>query len=242
MRNPLQSEPSRQDVRGALAAVTLTRKDAVFAALQSQILELEIPPGTRLVEADLAIEFGVSKTPIREALLLLERSRLVELVPYSGAHVTWLSFTEYEQLSTILDSLEQPMLPTVIKRCTPLQFSEIEVLEQDLIRFREMGDGSNYRSSLVALHNAIFAIADNPHLSRILAEVGLLLRRYEVAFTHRYTDTWDLELEIVRSRVDALRTGDSKRGVRSVEAGHKAMREHFRDRLTDPAFATVMQQ
>ena len=49
------------------------------------IAELELPPGSRLVEADLVARFNVSKTPIREAFLQLESNGLIELEPYVGA-------------------------------------------------------------------------------------------------------------------------------------------------------------
>lgn len=241
MSSQATQEQDRAIVRGRLAAITLTRKDAVYGALEDQILELEIPPGARLVEADLAAEFGMSKTPIREALLLLERSRLVELIPYSGAHVTWLSFAEYQQLSTILDSLEQPMLPVVVDKCTPVQLAGIEALERTLIEAHSVHDGHAYRDTLVTLHETIFAIADNPHLSRILVEVSKLSRRYEAAFTHQFEDSWALELEVVCARVDALRMKDPRFGVKSVEAGHKKLRQLFEKRLDDPAIAKLLQ-
>lgn len=237
----LSTEQQKGEVRGRLASITLTRKDAVHRALESQILELTIPPGLRLVEADLADEFGMSKTPIREALLMLERSRLVELIPYSGAHVTWLSFKEYEQLCTILDSLEQPALPTVADLCTPEQFARIETLEQELVAAHELGDGPRYRDALLAVHEGIFSIAENPHLTRMLVEVSKLSRRYEVAFTHQFEDSWALELSIVRARVEAVRKRDPGKGMRSVDSGHKKLRTLFEKRLNDPAIARHLQ-
>ena len=74
------------------------------------IAELELPPGTRLVEADLVSRFNVSKTPIREALQQLEGNGLIELEPYVGARVSWLSVDDWEELEFIFDALEQPAL------------------------------------------------------------------------------------------------------------------------------------
>src|SRR5262245_28925844 len=55
-----------------------TYKALVHERLERMVLELEFPPGTRLVEAELAERFGVSKTPIREAFLMLQAEGLVE--------------------------------------------------------------------------------------------------------------------------------------------------------------------
>ena len=68
-----------------------TYKGAIYDALVEMIAELGLPPGTRLVEADLVSRFNVSKTPIREAFLQLEGNGLIELEPYVGARVSWLS-------------------------------------------------------------------------------------------------------------------------------------------------------
>ena len=93
-----------------------TYKAAIYDTLTRMISELELLPGTRLVEADLAERFQMSKTPIREALLLLEADGLVKLEPYQGATVTWLSLDEYEELLFIQDALEQPSLARVAER------------------------------------------------------------------------------------------------------------------------------
>ena len=75
-----------------------TYKAAVYESLLRMIGELELPPGRRLVEEELANFFDVSKTPVREALLLLEADGVVKLERYRGATVTWLSLEEYQEL------------------------------------------------------------------------------------------------------------------------------------------------
>ena len=98
--------PRREAIRLNLR----TYREAVYETLRGWIGELELPPGSRLVEADLAMQFEVSKTPVREALLLLEADGLVKLEPYQGATVTWLSLDEYEELLYMQDALELPAL------------------------------------------------------------------------------------------------------------------------------------
>ena len=95
-----------------------TYKGAIYDALVEMIAELELPPGTRLVEADLVSRFNVSKTPIREAFLQLEGNGLIELEPYVGARVSWLSVDDWEELQFIFDALEQPALAIVAERIT----------------------------------------------------------------------------------------------------------------------------
>ena len=59
----------------------------IYEALRQEIIEGALPPGQKLVETRIAQEFGVSKTPAREALIRLQRDGLVELAPYRGARV-----------------------------------------------------------------------------------------------------------------------------------------------------------
>src|SRR5580704_2312783 len=85
-------------IKGQLDDLPVTTyKRAAYEALRDMIVELEIPPGARLVESDLAARLRVSKTPIREAIALLESDGLVDVAPYRGATVRWLSTLEIEE-------------------------------------------------------------------------------------------------------------------------------------------------
>src|SRR3978361_2320855 len=98
----MASPPSeRSDIRPI--GGTRTYKYAVHRTLFEMIQNLDITPGERLVEQDLSERFHVSTQPIREALLLLEKDRLIEIVPHTGATVSWLSLADYEQHLFILD-------------------------------------------------------------------------------------------------------------------------------------------
>ena len=81
-----------------------TYKQAAYLAIRDMIVELEIPPGARLVETDLAARLNVSKTPIREANALLESDGLVDITPYRGAMVRWLSTLEMEEQRFLIDA------------------------------------------------------------------------------------------------------------------------------------------
>jgi DNA-binding GntR family transcriptional regulator len=85
-----------------------TYKRASYLAIRDTLVELEIPPGTRLVENDLALRLNVSKTPIREAITLLEADGLVDIAPYRGATVRWLSTSEMEEQRFLIDAIELP--------------------------------------------------------------------------------------------------------------------------------------
>ena len=62
--------------------------DLVMQALSEKIITNQLKPGERINEARIAEEFGISRSPVREAIRLLEKNRLVEIVPRKGARVT----------------------------------------------------------------------------------------------------------------------------------------------------------
>src|SRR5215207_2153935 len=97
-------------------------KDVIFQELRERIVFGGFAPGDRLVEAELASRFGVSKTPVREALLTLEGEGLVVLRPHRGAEVTRLSVDEWNDLIFLRDVLEIGALDAIIESMTAAHF------------------------------------------------------------------------------------------------------------------------
>ena len=77
-----------------------------YSEIKESIISLALPPGTTLVEAQLAEQLGVSKTPLRAALLQLEREGFVVSVPYKGSSVTPITVESVRQLAQIRFALE----------------------------------------------------------------------------------------------------------------------------------------
>lgn len=80
--------------------------DSVYEQLRHAILYGQIPPGAWLRQTDLAKQFGVSRTPIREAMRSLEHEGLIELVPNHGARATNLTLEAFEELYALRIGLE----------------------------------------------------------------------------------------------------------------------------------------
>src|ERR1700729_1488643 len=113
-----------------------TYKRAAYLAIRDMIVELEIPPGARLVETDLAARLNVSKTPIREAIALLESDGLVDIAPYRGATVRWLSTLEMEEQRVLIHAIELPAFPLVIERISKPALTELGKVVSQMKRAR----------------------------------------------------------------------------------------------------------
>lgn len=208
-----------------------TYKASIFEELVERLQNLDLPPGERLVETDLAARFGVSKTPVREALLLLEKERLVTTVPHVGATVTWLSLPDYEQKLFILDALEQPTLQLIRERITPAELEYCQQIIDNIIDAFERSDEPAYVRHVLQMHSQLFAAAGYPQLTELVNSMQQSLRRYTKAFVHRYPDNWQTELETARQRFAHLREGDVPAAAAAVQRGHAALLEFARRRV-----------
>src|SRR3990170_8847191 len=225
--------------RGQPVSLNLrTYKVAIYETLTRMIGELELPPGSRLVETELAARFNVSKTPVREALLLLESDGVVKLEPYQGATVSWLSVQEYEELMFIQDALEQPALPRVAERISRRDLDAIGRLVERMKRRRRDHDSHGFFEDGAVMHERLFAVAALPRLVHVVMSLILhSTRRYERVFMHQFDDTWDVEMGIITGRFENIAAGDPEAAAARVREGRAAMLGLIRERLDDPRIA-----
>ena len=103
-----ESATDRAPVQGAV--------ERVYQALRARILDNAWPPGHQALEQELALEMGVSRTPVREALIRLHNEGLVEVVPRHGVRVLPVSPVDMAEIYAILTSLESLAAELAAKR------------------------------------------------------------------------------------------------------------------------------
>src|ERR1044071_5104736 len=81
-------------------------KSSVYEALRRRILDNVWPPGHQALEQAIALELGVSRTPVREALIRLEREGLVQVIPRHGMRVLPMSAADMREIYEVLSALE----------------------------------------------------------------------------------------------------------------------------------------
>jgi DNA-binding GntR family transcriptional regulator len=216
-----------------------TFKNSVYTTLHSLIQNLNIPPGKRLVEQSLSERFEVSKTPVREAMLMLEKDRLIEMVPHTGATVSWLSLTDYEQQLFILDALELPALALVGDAAKEADFADWEKDVAEICGAFTHGDLSRYRRAVASLHRRMFAAAGYPRLTELIAQVQEALYRYGVLLVDSDEGERQRELDVVVQRFECVRSGDIAAAQNLVKSRHAKMLERVRERVRDRDEALV---
>ena len=101
------------------------RGELVFETLKREILDLRLKPGQMISENDICDRFGVSRTPVRDALRLLQEQGFVETVPYRGTYVTLLSLDNIKQMIYMRVAVETMVLRDFMEIQTPMVMEEI---------------------------------------------------------------------------------------------------------------------
>ncbi len=186
--------------------------DAVYDTLREAILACELPGGTPLIEAALAAQFGVSKTPVREALHRLAHSGLVDMELARGATVHSLSPDEIRDISELRAELE----PLALRQGIPhLSSSDLQHMRQTLAHAKEALTANDYRKlSLLnsSFHNALTQHAPNQLLLKWLESLSdrrRLISMQGWSLDNHSQREWDEHSAIV----DALEASDGEAAV-----------------------------
>jgi DNA-binding GntR family transcriptional regulator len=207
-----------------------TTSSAVAERLREAILGGMLEPGERLKEEQLARELGTSRTPVREALLVLQSEGLVDATPNRGAAVRLYGKRELEEMYDLRSLLEGHAAARAAERIEPRTLAE---LRSSCNRFADLVTGGDLRS-LVAenalFHEAILRAADSDRLTSMVHEVIALPLVYRSYVWYSPAQT-RASYEFHRQLVDAFadRDGETAEQVmhRHVFAARTVLLEHL---------------
>jgi DNA-binding GntR family transcriptional regulator len=155
--------------------------DQIAEYLTDRIIRGELKPGERILEAKLAHELGVSRAPIREALRILERKRLVKLVPRHGARVTEISVSDILWLYDILNELYSLVARRAAENRTRKDLAQIRHALRKIESFAASGDVSGYYDAIFEYASIGQQAARNPLLDQMLKDLEPSTRRAQFA-------------------------------------------------------------
>ncbi len=185
----------------------------VHKELLGLILQGALTPGQRLRDTELAQQLGVSRTPIREALLRLEREGFITSQLHQGFSVKPLIESEIRDVYPLVGLLECSALDE-IPDPSPRKLKQLSELSQAM---QQEGSDPLRRIELdEAWHKALVAESGNQHLTRILDDLKRILFRYEYAFMQ--VSRWVTEsTEEHRAITAALERGKRREAVRLLD-------------------------
>ena len=147
----------------------VSARDQVYLALREAIVSAELEPGRRLSENELAERLGVSRTPVREALVRLRDERLVAIVPQLGTFVTLISNDGVEDAAFVREALECAAIRLATERARPEDLAELQANLAAQDRAQEAGDADAFDRLDDALHRRLCELSGREiawHLSR----------------------------------------------------------------------------
>ena len=195
-------------------------KDVIYEELRERIVFGGFAPGDRLVEADLAARFGVSKTPVREALLTLEAEGMVVLRPHRGAEVSPLTVAEWNDLIFLRDVLEIGALPDIFASMTDAHFEQAEAALAEMAAAFGDGDYRRYRRAQRLLHGILLGAPGRPSLPEAALRVNDRLDRYGRTLVTSDPVRWAGDLEMNRRRLELIREGDTQEYAEMIRGRH----------------------
>ena len=208
------------DARGASPApVRGTRTEELQTRLAEAIVTGRLKPGAALDEVQIAAEYAVSRTPVREALRQLSASGLVEIRPHRGAVVAKPDHAQLRDMFAVMGELEALSAGLCAAQMNRAERTALEELHQSMAGLVRAGDLDAYSAANIAFHVGIYRGSHNSYL----AELASATRRRLAPFRRAQFEGRD---RLARSHhehslvVQAILRADSARAA-------AAMREHI---------------
>lgn len=173
-----QIEPPEETSAVPRTRVAPKRSDAVRETLEERIVDGTYAPGTRLDEVALAREFGVSRTPIRETLIQLSSSGMIDLRPRRGAIVAEMSPHRLCEMFEVMAELEAMCGRLAARRMTDAEHAALAEIHERCEAARDSANADDYFAHNEDFHRLIYAASHNAFLVEQASSLQRRLRPY----------------------------------------------------------------
>jgi DNA-binding GntR family transcriptional regulator len=213
---PINSFASKAYQSGRIHAMRIS--DKLREQIEEKIATGEFAPGSSLDEATLVEQYGVSRTPIREALIQLAAEGLIEIRPRRGAIVTSIGPTRLIEMFEVMAELEAMCGQLAARRMTDAERQELTTSHLACEDARANQDSDQYFYCNERFHAAIYAGSHNSFLREQANQLHRRLRPYR-RLQLRVRDRMSVSYKEHHAIVNAITSGDA-------EAAALALREH----------------
>lgn len=188
----------------------------IFNELKRRIIEMEYKPGEIIVEKNLIEEFGVSRTPIREAILKLSQVGLIELKPRVGTYVTQIDLASVKHAYEIKKNLEGLAAELAAQRASD---QEIDELFEIIRRFESYDIVKDYKACIKddqRFHQIIRTASRNPMLIEILEELNIKTARF-LQYIQYVLDDYNWFADSLTEMAEAIKLRDAEQARKTTE-------------------------
>ena len=193
--------------------------EQVAERLRTRIFAHELTPGSWIDEQALAQEYGISRTPLREALKVLAAEGLVVLKPRRGCYVTELSEQDIDEVFPVMALLEGRVAEEAARRITGADLGRLEAIHADLEKHAVAANPDRFFEANQRFHTALQEIAGNRYLAQLIDDA-----RKVIKLTRR--DSLRLEGRLKQSLAEHCGILDALR-ERNPDAARQRMHDHL---------------
>ena len=198
--------------------------------IEEEVATGKLAPGTHLDEIELARRFGVSRTPIREALSLLAGEGMVDIRPRRGAVVAQITPQRLVEMFEVMAELEAMCARLAARRMGPTELDALEQAHEGCRSTAQKLDSDGYFYANEHFHHAIYVASHNSFLSDQAHALQRRLRPYR-RLQLRVRNRLAKSFEEHQAVLDALRDGDADRAVAAIRSHVMVQGERFNDLL-----------
>lgn len=194
-------------------------RDHVKHALRAAIVSGELVPGQVYSAPSLGFRFGVSATPVREAMLDLARENLVQTVRNKGFRITEVSERDLDEITEIRLLIEPPMVREVTPAIPETDFPHLRQLAERIVDGARAGDLVAYTEADRQFHLELLSYAGNARINNLVSDLRANTRLFGLASMHERGELVDTAREHLLI-VDTIESRDQA-------AVERVMREHI---------------
>ena len=148
----------------------------VAERLRQRIFSHELPPGTWVDELALAEHYGISLTPLREALKVLASEGLVTLKPRRGCYVTEISERDLDEVFSVMSLLEGECARASARKASESDLTRLRAIHAELEKAAAAADIDGFFEANQAFHLALQQIADNRWLLQVIEDLRKVIK------------------------------------------------------------------
>lgn len=153
-------------------------REKVYDTLKQMIIDGVIKPGERIIETEYSNKFQISRTPIREAIRMLELEGLVESQTTGGVIVKTLTREEISEIYKIRIALESLILEEIIKKINNQDIKKLEKVLKNTKKAFEVKDIEKVFSLFTEFNQILYDIASLPKVTGMINNINLYLKRF----------------------------------------------------------------
>lgn len=165
-------------VNGQTGASATKNSDVVYRDLRRDIISMRLTPGTGINEKELTQRYGISRTPVREAVLRLAEDRLIDVVPKSGTFVARIPLSMVREALVARRALEAVTVREATAKASESQLMELRAIIQRQREKAEAGDEAAFHKADDDFHAAIAAAGRLAGIWDMIQQIRIQIERY----------------------------------------------------------------